>query len=131
MRGSPALLALRAGATIELPAHGGSMWPLLATGDRLRVAPASADALRVDDIVVRVGPQGLVTHRVVATAPLRTRGDALFADDPFDDGDGAVVGRVVARRRAHRWMALDGWRARGFALLARAQRPLRALMAVR
>lgn len=126
MRPTPATRALTAGVTIELDARGGSMWPLLRSADRLRVEPAGGGAVGVGDIVVRRAAHGLIAHRVVATAPLRTRGDAFDTDDWFADGDGEVIGRVVARCRRGRWLPLDGWRAHAWWLAARSRRRLRA-----
>ena len=104
---SPGSKALRAGAAIELPARGGSMWPLVATGDRLSIEPATAAALRLDDIAVVETGHGLVAHRVVSLAPLRTRGDRMARDDGAL-APGAVVGRVRAVRRAGVTLALRG-----------------------
>jgi hypothetical protein len=103
---SPGCKALRAGAAIELDARGGSMWPLIATGDRLSIEPATPATLRLDDLAVVETAHGLVAHRVVSLAPLRTRGDRM----PCDDGAiacEAIVGRVRAVRRAGITLALD------------------------
>lgn len=117
--------ALRAGCTVELRARGGSMWPLLRTGDWLSVEPAAPSALRRDDIAVIATAHGLVAHRVVSTAPLVTRGDRLRAPD-LPPAAGAVVGRVRAVRRCGVAVALDGRLGRA---LGRAARPLGRLAA--
>ena len=110
--GSPAAKALRAGCTLELDARGGSMWPLLRTGDRLTVEPATASSLRRGDIAVVARGHGLVAHRVVATDPIVTRGDRLPADDgPADDE--ALIGRVRSVRRWGLAIALGGRLGRG------------------
>jgi hypothetical protein len=122
------LRALAAGFTVELPASGGSMAPLLCTGDWLRVGPIDEAALRVGDVVVRQAAHGFVAHRVVSLAPLRTRGDAMPGDDAYEAADGALVGLVIARRRGARWLPLDGLRARVLGLAGRASVPARTML---
>jgi hypothetical protein len=97
---------LRAGFAVELRARGGSMWPLLRTGDWIRVEPALPGSLRRGDIVVIDGDNGLVAHRAVAVDPLITRGDRMAANDVADNA--ALVGRVRSFRRGAIAIDLDG-----------------------
>ena len=86
---------LREGHTVELPLGGGSMRPLFAPGDRLRVSPARADDVRPGDVVLVEWGEQLVCHRLVYVADGRavTRGDDAFAPDPPLPAD-AIIGRV-------------------------------------
>jgi hypothetical protein len=116
---SPAAKALRAGATIELRARGGSMWPLFRTCDWLRVEPAPPSSLRRGDIAVVETAHGLVAHRVVATRPLVTRGDRMRADD-LPVADEQLLGRVRAFRRWGVAVALDSRLGRALSLASAA-----------
>lgn len=130
MRRSPAIKALRAGCTIELDARGASMWPLLRTGDRLTVEPATATSLRPGDIAVVERAHGLVAHRVVTTDPLVTRGDRWTTDDA-PAGDDAIVGRVRALRRWGVAVELGGRLGRGLSRLSASALTTAAVRALR
>ena len=81
----------------------GSMSPAYPVGALVIDAPPSADAPSSGDVITfKIGP-GLVTHRVVESAPggLTTKGDANATDDPWTIPQSSVVGRVVAV--APRW----------------------------
>jgi hypothetical protein len=94
-----AAAALRSGVAVEIVAGGPSMRPLLCAGDRLRIAPVSAAALRLDDLALIARDDGrLVAHRVVGLAPLVLRGDSCAGTDgPIDAA--SVLGRVIGFRR--------------------------------
>jgi hypothetical protein len=94
-----AAAALRSGVTVEIVAGGPSMRPLLRAGDRLRIAPVAAAALRLDDLAVIARDDGrLVAHRVIGLTPLVLRGDGCAGTDgPIDRA--SVLGRVVGFRR--------------------------------
>lgn len=74
-----------------------SMWPLLRTGDMIRVQPIEPAAIRVGEVaVVRRGAE-LITHRLIDIDGEQwiTRGDnAIFADPSV--AQAACLGRVVA-----------------------------------
>ncbi|MGH2536910.1 MAG: hypothetical protein ACRDHL_05930 [Candidatus Promineifilaceae bacterium] len=107
---------------------GESMAPLLRRGDQVGLAPAELDALRPGDVIVYQGPYELTSHRYWGRSAedsrplLLTRGDRPAAFDAPAPAD-ALVGRVVARRRCQRVLALDsgpgGWLNRRLADLAR------------
>ena len=87
---------LRAGRTVELPLGGGSMRPLFAPGDVVRVRPARAADVRPGDVVVfDAGDDQLVCHRLVYASGARvvTRGDDCPSADAPISAD-AIVGRV-------------------------------------
>ena len=86
---------LREGHTVDLPALGSSMRPLIAPGGVIRVAPASADRVRPGDVVLVDAGGHLVCHRLVYAAAGRivTRGDNATASDPPLPA-GALIGRV-------------------------------------
>jgi hypothetical protein len=92
---SPEAKALRAGFAVTLRVRGGSMWPLLWTGQSITVEPAAETSLRRDDIAVFETAHGLVAHRVVAVDPWVTRGDRCRADDVDRS---ALLGRVRSVR---------------------------------
>ncbi len=95
LRARRAAEMLREGRTVELPATGWSMRPLIAPGGVVRVAPASIDDVRPGDIVVVDLGGELVCHRLryVACGRVVTRGDNTLDDDPAVPTD-AVIGRV-------------------------------------
>lgn len=86
---------LREGRTVELPATGWSMRPLIAPGGVVRIEPARAADVRPGDIVVVDVGGRLVCHRLVYKTADRvvTRGDATAIADPPQPLD-AVIGRV-------------------------------------
>jgi signal peptidase I len=86
---------LREGRTVELPALGRSMLPLIRHGAVIRVEPARADDVALGDIVVVDRGDQLVCHRLVRISAdeVVTRGDDCVDDDPPLPRD-AVIGRV-------------------------------------
>jgi len=105
--GSAAVKALRAGLAVDARMRGGSMWPLLRTGDWIRIEPTMTASLSRGDIAVVHDERGVVAHRVVSVEPLILRGDRLAANDPPYDPS-ALVGRVRALRRGPLAIDLDG-----------------------
>ena len=86
---------LRAGYVVDLPLGGGSMRPLFAPGDSLRVRPASVANVRPGDaVIVDLGGR-LLCHRLVyaSTERVVTRGDSSPDCDPPLRAD-ALIGRV-------------------------------------
>jgi hypothetical protein len=86
---------LREGRTVELPAVGTSMRPLIWPGGVVRVEPARAADVRPGDVVLVDAGDGLVCHRLVYVAGDRavTRGDDCRDADPPQPAD-AIIGRV-------------------------------------
>src|SRR5579862_9515059 len=117
VRGELAAEALRSGHTIELPVAGVSMLPLLRAGDVLTIVPARASSLRENDLAFAVREDGArVVHRVIATAPLTTRGDSCGGPDgPLAE----VLGRVTAFTRLRVRVRLDGVFGRALSLASR------------
>lgn len=90
-----AIVALvRSGAPARFTAFGTSMWPAIRPGARVRVDPATADEVRVGDVVAALAGERLVVHRLVGRsgAELILRGDALAGTErvPRD----ALLGRA-------------------------------------
>jgi signal peptidase I len=106
--GAPSLRAqlaasmLREGRSVELPATGTSMRPLIPPGGVVRVEPARAADVRPGDVVVVADGERLVCHRLVYVARGRvvTRGDDALVCDPPLPAD-AVVGRVPVPPSPH------------------------------
>ncbi len=74
-----------------------SMWPLLRTGDTIRVQPIDPATIRVGEVVVVRRNADLITHRLIARDGEQwvTCGDnAIFADAPVLQT--ACLGRVIA-----------------------------------
>lgn len=97
---------LVAGEEVDLPASGGSMFPLVRNGDVVRVQPVR-DSLRIGDVVLAVIGGRWVLHRIVAVGPFgyTLRGDNRRAADP-PVGRAAVVGVAAWSRRGGRRMPL-------------------------
>jgi hypothetical protein len=77
-----------------------SMWPLLRTGDAIRVQPTEPTDIHVGDVVVVQCGADLITHRLISVDGERwvTRGDnAVFADAPAPRA--TCLGRVSAIER--------------------------------
>ena len=72
----------------------GSMEPTLDGRSLVVAEPCRMEDLAVGDIVVRRMPIGNVVHRVVALAPVRTRGDANGAADSGAVAGADLLGRV-------------------------------------
>ena len=79
--GALAAELLRSGRAVEIVVGGESMWPLLQSGWRVRIEPASA---RVGDLVAVERDGRLVVHRLVKLEGERAtlRGDNTGRDDP-------------------------------------------------
>jgi signal peptidase I len=102
---------LRVSGEVRFVAQGGSMAPAIFPGDVLLVRREPWAQIRRDDVVLFVREGRWFAHRVVRAANedgrtfFVTRGDALAAEDPAVSGE-ALLGRVTAVRRGHRWIAL-------------------------
>lgn len=93
------LESLPPGQRLWVRGAGRSLYPLLRSGDSVRVQRCGPEALALGDVaLVRHGRQ-LVAHVVVSTRPWRTA--ALLGG--VDPEDGVTLGRVVAVRRG-RWV---------------------------
>jgi len=105
----------------RLPVIGGSMEPLLRSGDQVLIEPLSGSP-GVGDILLFVGPRGLVCHRLVAPrgAGYVLRGDRSPTVDTV--GPDALLARVTAIQRGERLLDLHGglwaWRSRAIGNLA-------------
>jgi len=82
--------------------QGSSMQPAIPFGSLIVVAPASADAVRVGDVVAIRADNGVViSHRVTRTVDLASersyeiKGDANPTPDPILVPERAVIGRVA------------------------------------
>lgn len=93
-RGALIVSLLQGGHSAQLTAFGTSMRPAILPGDKITVAPTTREELRNGDVVLFIRSQQLVVHRVIALAPLTTRGDA-FASPDASVAAGALLGRVV------------------------------------
>ena len=102
LRSLLAAALLREGRTVELPATGASMRPLIPPGGFVRVEPARAADVRAGDVVVVDAGGRLICHRLVYIAAGRavTRGDDVVACDPPLPAD-AIVGRVPIAPSPH------------------------------
>jgi signal peptidase I len=110
---------LRARAGFRFEAKGRSMWPTIADGDLLYVHAADFEKLRVGDIVLLNGADGMKAHRIICRREdsFITRGDAGVEADGKVTRE-QVLGKVVAKecRSTARVLRLsDTWdRARFF-----------------
>lgn len=130
VRAELAAEALKAGLTVELPAGGVSMLPLLRAGDVLTIVPTRPEALRAGDVAFVWRGGALVAHRVISTTPLETRGDSCHASDgPI--APSAVLGRVVSFRRGAVSVHLDGAAGRALSALSRVLGPIKLKWALR
>jgi len=93
---------LRQGRTVELPAQGTSMRPLIPPGGVVRVEPARATDVRPGDVVLVEAGGHLICHRLVYVAAGRavTRGDAATDCDAPLPAD-AIIGRVAISPSPH------------------------------
>jgi hypothetical protein len=94
-----ALDALARGISVTFRAAGDSMWPAIHDGDLINVVPASAEDLRIGDVLLCRSGTRLLAHRLVAITEgagdrwLHLRGDAKGGcDAPVRAAD--VLGRV-------------------------------------
>jgi signal peptidase I len=109
----------------ELPVRGASMRPTLLDGDRIWLIPATAEDLRLGDIVVWIDQAKPIIHRCVGWWRTRegwrvlTKGDGVRCLDRPVHSE-CLVGRVVARvhRGAVERMDDTGTRLRGRGLAA-------------
>lgn len=82
---------------LRLTVISNSMWPLLRTGDKIRVQPTEPSAIRVDEVVVVRRGTDLITHRLIAVDGEQwlTCGDnAVLIDAAVSPA--ACLGRVIA-----------------------------------
>lgn len=85
---------LAGGADLELVVVSDSMVPLLRTGDRVVVRPASSEDVHTGDLVLVQTPERYVLHRLISRRLWRTAGDALvWADPPLHPS--SIAGRAV------------------------------------
>jgi hypothetical protein len=121
--------ALAEGYAISLPAAGGSMRPLLRSGDLLQVAPLGGIPLRPGDIAVVSRGDSFLAHRVAEIDPahglVRMKGDDCEVEDAPVRAD-AVLGRVVGFRRGSVELRLDAPLGRALDTASRFYGPLRA-----
>lgn len=90
------LAALPPGRTLWVTGLGRSLYPLLRSGDSVRVLRCSPEDVAVGDLcVLRTARGGLVGHLVDSVAPVRTTSFLGKEDQP-----GTVLGRAVALRRS-------------------------------
>ena len=97
--------------------RGFSMRPAIADGDRVLIAPARPERLRVGDIVkFRIGDE-LRMHRLVRRSPPDGPGEFVFRGDSGDSEDTVrrndIIGLAVAVERNGRLRRLDSTLARG------------------
>jgi hypothetical protein len=96
----------------EIPVRGTSMRPTFLPGDRLRLVPATVADVRVGDLVVWMGQDGPIAHRLVGWWETRTgrwmltKGDGAPRLDPPIPGY-CLVARAVAHVRAGQVRRLD------------------------
>ena len=96
-----------------LPILGGSMWPLLRDGDRVRVVHGDRRPVPGDIVVFR-SEERLVAHRVLrclaspAGPTLLTQGDNTRGPDDQPVNQEDVLGRVTEAVTTRGSMALDG-----------------------
>ncbi|MGH2491802.1 MAG: signal peptidase I [Candidatus Limnocylindria bacterium] len=92
------LLAVRFVGLSAYVVMGGSLEPLAPIGSLVLVAPVSASAVRVGDLVTVTLPDGVLTHRVIAIEPgdsgdVFTLGDATASPEPVKVQPSPVVGK--------------------------------------
>ncbi|TRX63008.1 S24/S26 family peptidase [Carboxylicivirga sp. M1479] len=91
---------LREGQTVEVPAHGMSMFPLLLPGDRLLISPVKP---QIGQIGVFIGMNKLIAHRLIKidNKTYFFKGDGVFHSDEPVHSD-LVLGVVTQRKRGER-----------------------------
>ncbi|HEX8949352.1 MAG TPA: signal peptidase I [Dissulfurispiraceae bacterium] len=104
---------LKSGGCIRIPVIGGSMSPLLRSGDLIYARPAKVENLSAGDIVLCKKGKAMVAHRLVSISNengefiLMTKGDAFpVPDDPVRGEE--VVGKVYAVGKRGKMLYLDG-----------------------
>jgi signal peptidase I len=99
----------------QFQARGQSMLPTIADGELLRIEPPNS-ALKIGDIVLFRGEQGLKAHRIVRRrrARLVTQGDSSHEADG-EVSQQQILGLVVAKEcsRTGKQIRLHGLSARG------------------
>lgn len=88
----------------EFTCNSGSMEPTIAVGEKVRVHAVPASELRVGDVVVYEGADGIyMLHRIVLISPRRSWflhiGDSLSGSGPRRAMVCSIVGRTKHRRR--------------------------------
>lgn len=99
------LRSLPPGEAMWLPAAGNSLWPLVRSGDVLRVERGGEAGLRPGDVALLEYPGTLVAHLVVGLRPLATASSVGVVDPPAL----GVLGRVVAFRRGRVTVPVPRW----------------------
>ncbi len=102
--------SLRRNGRVEFRVRGGSMRPLLRSGDVVMVQAARAKELTAGDVAVFYRAGKIFAHRVIrnTAAALLTKGDAFpDADSPVAQRE--LLGRVTGVRRGQKHMDLDAW----------------------
>lgn len=100
MRSDPRYKALledlSPGQAMWLKTGGNSLWPIVFSGDVLRVERCGPEDVRKGDVAVVENRHGqLIAHLVVETSPVRTASSNGTLDEPPKQ----VLGRVTAFRR--------------------------------
>lgn len=109
---APALVAgvLRRFGRARVRVTGGSMFPVIQSGDTLTVEHCAADAIGCGDVVLMLEGTRLYAHRLIATTMvdgerwLVTRGDSHWRRDPPRPVS-SLLGRVVEVERGDRVIA--------------------------
>ena len=109
------------GHRVRLRVAGGSMEPLIQSGDRVEIEPAAMESVRVGDVVLFSLGGRLLLHRAVARrgvggeVRLRARGDHNLRPEP-EFGPEEMLGIAVALHRDEAmldlrspWMRWIGW----------------------
>ncbi len=99
----PALVSdlLRAHGHVRIRALGGSMFPVIRSGDVLSIRRCAADAVQPGDVVLLRADERLFAHRLIEKRDERdlpslvTRGDAHWRNDPLRPAS-ALLGQVVS-----------------------------------
>jgi|GEM_PF-1322722 ribosomal protein S18 acetylase RimI-like enzyme len=90
---------------VRFQARGGSMWPLIQSGDWVLLAPnrEGGPDVRIGDIVLVKRPEGLCMHRVVKRVRegIMTKGDVSFGHDGITPPED-ILGKAVAVERGAR-----------------------------
>jgi hypothetical protein len=98
------------GGHFTFTATGHSMYPSIAHGDRVILAPLAEGGARMGDVVLVGTDNGPRLHRVISLEPvLLTRGDAETGPGERIRAE-AVCGRVVrVQRPLRRWISPRFW----------------------
>jgi hypothetical protein len=113
---------LSPGQVMWLKTGGNSLWPIVFSGDALRIERCGEGDVRKGDIAVVEDRHGrLIAHLVVETSPVRTAASNGTPDEPSKQ----VLGRVTAFRRGHVVVPLPRWLAPVFGEVPGASRVLR------